>query len=642
MRVRPKSLISKAVFDEFEAGLYDYQKEAVNNLLTKIEDTESYIGKIILPTGTGKTKIAEGISAYLLDAVYKYERRNSIFGIACHRLVLSNNLAERIIGTLNEQFGVNNFKLVIVNSSSKDSYSREMSEDDEEVQKFEKSIKKYLDADHVLKLNASAFKNDKPAFDAFVNNEIMITEDNAGHHLVFVILYQSMSKLRDFNFKFDFMFCDEAHITCEKQYKEFMPDLVAKTDIMIHMTATQVSDADRNGGMFDETIYGDFIIERQPKEMVEGKYICPIKAIVLDLVDKQDNIIFKQNNKDSKLSVKQVMKAIIESYKSLTNKLASHARLSNKSLGREPVLFVSLPGIKFIRELIHSPEFCAYRKNNNIDLYATCSDEEIKGTIDLCMGEDDNEIEYQGIDKDKFLTLMIENVGNKRTNGAIIINVDQLSEGVDLPEIDGVVILRNLEDNAAKLIQIIGRGVRRDKNDRALITDKNINWNDTLAFAKPCTYVYFPTVNYSKQELSDTVRLMFKLYESYGDIVFSNLSRENTKGESKELFDKNKDHRSQNKTDNENKNVNVSYSYSHEMILDLLNNVNMTEEEIEENVKRLLKNKEDKIKNSEVFEKWLTMHIQKPCQEKHDQGYSNIAICRYINAELIKDANQMD
>ena len=61
---RWSDLIHEDVLAEMKSELYDFQKEAIEAAMNKVYSADKYIGKIILPTGAGKTKIAE----YLADS----------------------------------------------------------------------------------------------------------------------------------------------------------------------------------------------------------------------------------------------------------------------------------------------------------------------------------------------------------------------------------------------------------------------------------------------------------------------------------------------------------------------------------------------------------------------------------------------
>jgi superfamily II DNA or RNA helicase len=124
-------------------------------------------------------------------------------------------------------------------------------------------------------------------------------------------------------------------------------------------------------------------------------------------------------------------------------------------------------------------------------------------------------------------------IGKERKNPAIILNIDMLSEGIDLPEINGVIICRAIDENTTKLLQIVGRSVRRDDYDRQFVEDVSIKWNEYHKFRKPVSYVYIPTVVNSESEMEGVIKVLENIYDAYGDLNFTTTVVENSDGESK-------------------------------------------------------------------------------------------------------------
>jgi hypothetical protein len=147
-----------------------------------------------------------------------------------------------------------------------------------------------------------------------------------------------------------------------------------------------------------------------------------------------------------------------------------------------------------------------------------------------------------------------------------------------LPDINGVLLLRALDDNAAKVMQIIGRAVRRDDADRKLIPNSEIKFTDYNKFKKPCAYVYLPTAAYTRHESENLMNTMLKLYDAYGDIVFHMASRENMNGESTKLIE-NPTFMSKAKTDNSDKNYSINTEKAREIIINLLANTEVSYED---------------------------------------------------------------
>ena len=121
-----KTLISYDLMKKMHDGLYDYQRECCDTAIKKLKEPgESFKGQIILPTGSGKTKIAEYLTAEVLNLYFGMEHRYANFAVACHRLILADNLLNRILDTMINEFNYKNFKIVVVNSGEYDEFAND-------------------------------------------------------------------------------------------------------------------------------------------------------------------------------------------------------------------------------------------------------------------------------------------------------------------------------------------------------------------------------------------------------------------------------------------------------------------------------------------------------------------------------------
>ena len=77
-----KSLIKKENLERFWKDLYPYQQDGIQRTMNDIED--NFKGQIILPTGSGKTRIMEYLTGELIN---KYNDICS-FAVFCHSLFL--------------------------------------------------------------------------------------------------------------------------------------------------------------------------------------------------------------------------------------------------------------------------------------------------------------------------------------------------------------------------------------------------------------------------------------------------------------------------------------------------------------------------------------------------------------------------
>ena len=87
-----------------------------------------------------------------------------------------------------------------------------------------------------------------------------------------------------------------------------------------------------------EEIYGKKIIELYPKDLINGKYICPIKVIIQDLTNNKTSEIIKDPN-----SVQSAIESIKNGFISLNQKIIKDSKGNKKA-----ILFVSVRGNKYL------------------------------------------------------------------------------------------------------------------------------------------------------------------------------------------------------------------------------------------------------------------------------------------------------
>jgi superfamily II DNA or RNA helicase len=94
---------------------------------------------------------------------------------------------------------------------------------------------------------------------------------------------------------------------------------------------------------------------------------------------------------------------------------------------------------------------------------------------------------------------------------AIILHIDTISEGMDVPGITGVAIYRKL--GTTKLLQTIGRCLRLFSEDRKKLYSGEMLPTETDEFIKPFGFVIIPNFFEKQTELEC---LVHTLYRDYG------------------------------------------------------------------------------------------------------------------------------
>ena len=564
-----KSLIKKELLEKFWDSLYPYQKESIQRTMNEIED--GFKGQIILPTGSGKTRIMEYLTG---DFINKYNDICS-FAVFCHRIMLANNLNERIITSALNRLDIKKLAIITMHSGDLNKFAKNLHE------KFSISGCGFNDPEPQIRF--AQYRNyDDFGIEAFIDK---CREE--GRHVMFVILYHSMKKLIDTNFKFDFAFYDEAHTTCTNKFLDDLIPIEKHSNINLFFTATPTSDRPEHD-MNSEEIYGKKIIELYPKDLIDGKFICPIKVIIQDLTNRKTAEVIKDIG-----SVQSAIESIKNGFISLQEKIVKDSKGQ-----KHAILFVSVRGNKYLKEILNpqtkeGKSFKVWRKNNCVDLYMTSA--ELKGEIDFYDKDDPEDL--HGLDKEDFIMELNKIDGSRK---AIIINIDQLSEGIDVPNMNGAMFLRGEGNDPAKFIQFIGRCVRRADEDRKLINDENVKWDDEDKFIKPCAYVYVAESYLEDSVTKETMSVLDKIYVAYGSIIFRGTYIEDLEGTKNNIIDNPTGKVLTNNMKAINGFENIT-SYQ-ERIKDLLKGFHMTSEEKIEYVEIVYKNLCDRSLNDKANE----------------------------------------
>ena len=233
--------------------------------------------------------------------------------------------------------------------------------------------------------------------------------------------------------KADQVLCDEAHYIVEKQFNKNITDLKPFTNKIHFFTATQkITNGDLGNGMNNEDFYGPVIFRRTPKQMIEAGYMV------------RPRLHIERTEDDAPWS-KMVADAFEEHQK--------HVSYNAKML-------VCCNGTKTIEEISKSSGFKEFCKKEEITLFS----------ISSAYGATINGIEFK---RSEFLEKL-----NNHKGKAIILHISILTEGIDVPDITGVMFIRNM--GLVRFLQSLGRATRVLKDDNRKPTDdfefNSINW----------------------------------------------------------------------------------------------------------------------------------------------------------------------
>ena len=470
-------IIPDAIIKKSYKKLYPYQKDCVDKVMQNF-DINGFKNNIVLPTGAGKTVIIEHLIGEFINKIDK----PCVFSVACHRIMLSYNLYGRILSKLNE-YNIKNLVVYINNSG-------DIPESDEEI--IERLMKSGIE---IKKFNS--LKHPKMSIDRDIKN---------GNYVFIVSLYQSFDKIVESNINIDFMFYDECHISCQPNLYPSLKSIVQNNcKYNLFFTATPViNDSENNNSNID--VYGENIITVLPKELVVSKHLTPIKLVLMRKTNNQGIEIVNGDDEIVKA------KTIVESTINISKRMFNHIKEDSNGTV-EGTILLAVPGNKVIQEYLTNKKFKSYIVANKINVYITSS--EFGGNV--------NSDNYQFSDNTKNLSMLNFITALKSMNADeknIIINIDQLTEGIDLPNISSVILFRAYDGSSQKLIQCIGRAVRRADIDRQHITNKNVKWHEHQKFIKPFAYIVVPEFCYANADANNVKELISKIYNNYGSLIF--------------------------------------------------------------------------------------------------------------------------
>lgn len=270
-----------------------------------------------------------------------------------------------------------------------------------------------------------------------VLQEFIELQKRKGNYVIVFSTYHSYYKLTDI--LFDVMIADESQFLVHEKYHNVYSKISANKKICF--TATEKwTESDCGLGLNNESVFGPRIYEVKASVLIEKEIIVKPRIHILETSDED------RKNKTLDLCKK------IAVY---------HNKKFNKMLGFSKTLF-SMSGSSEIKEVLSCQEsFKEFLPNH--DIFIIHSREEIKAT------KNGKEIS----NRNEFL----EEV--KESKNCLIFHYDILSEGIDVPGITGVVILRAM--NTCKLLQTVGRSLRLykvkgiNKKEYALVTI--VAWN---------------------------------------------------------------------------------------------------------------------------------------------------------------------
>lgn len=435
-----------------------HQEECIQKMLTRIYSNETSKGQVSLPTGTGKTRVQVSVHMELM----KKNHENSKLGvhvIGAHRLALCNQLLHEFIPKVIQHnlpfdilfVGSDRFNDDVVYSKYKD-----------------QGINKYI-------LESTSTTRQEEVKIAYEKSKAF------NRHLVIVSTYHSFDKLKVIP-NIDICTYDEAHTLIGEQ---FFNNILEVKNISHNYFFTATRKVQGNfGGMNNEEVFGEVLYEKSPREMIEAGEIVAPRFHTIDSIDDGD---FDNHS--------MLIKTTIEAFKEHRKKIKQCSK-SPETIGAK--LLITTSGNVELKELIEDSNFINFCMENNINVFSFSSEQGCT-------------YNFQKYPRNSVMEIM-QNLSDDQD--AILLHIDILTEGIDLPSITGIMPFREL--NKTKLLQSIGRASRLLKTDRMKLYSGEISIKDKKNYIKPNCWILIPRFFKSlgdSNSMKDVVRSIVNSYE---------------------------------------------------------------------------------------------------------------------------------
>ncbi len=447
----PELVLNEKAFKEFTDNHRQHQLEAIQS--TEGNDRK----QIIIPTGTGKTRLQ--IHLHVQDMIEKTrEKETGVYVIGAHRLLLCKQLMDEL-QDLCVRCGLS-FNTLYIGSAQHDDKPVYDKYFHQGITSDTFSSTYTIQTDEVLKFYQKT-KTDK-------------------RHLIIVSTYHSFHKMKKIE-AIDITTYDESHTLTSKEFRNNIDKVIGNIKRNYFFTATRK-------GMDDLGFFGE-VWGVPPIEMIKAGEIVEPKIHTMSLKDS--------NTGDIKIDDdKMLIQTIIEGFSEHKKKLIE-ASAHPEDIGAK--LLVSCKGSDELNSIQESEMFQAWCKDNNIKVFSFSSK----------YGS------FESFSEKERMEVYNDMKALKDTDDCILLHIDILAEGIDLPSVTAVMPLRHL--NLVKLLQTFGRALRLLKSDRNKLYAGEMKPEEKEKFTKPYAYLMLPLhfngLNEKHGEMQQTIEEVVNTYK---------------------------------------------------------------------------------------------------------------------------------
>jgi hypothetical protein len=420
--------------------------------------SEAMFGVVNLPTGSGKSLIQ--VRSIINDIKYRAQHNMvpGVYVILSPRILLSNQLFAEVQQDL--LLSEIDCKYLIVHSDLKAGKNADAA--------WDKAVR----ANRALK-SAVKFSETKATCSPKIVKEEYNKAVSLNLPLIVSGTYDSADRINKY-IPVNQLHCDEAHFLVSSTNQGFgwIPESFEATRKYYYTATMKVTKSDFGRGMNNIELFGPVIVYASPAEMVEkGVILKPrLHFVNVEHDDGEDSIV--------------------KDVRAITSSFNQHRALLNTGAK----MLIVTQGSEHLEDIVSHPEMREYQESKpNLTIFDISSKYEprVNGVV---------------VSKAVFLAKLQE-VGADSSKDAIILHIQILQEGIDVPGITGVMFFKILGLSA--LLQNIGRATRLHPDDRKNLELGKYGVADLKRWVKPYAWVIIPVFgeigNDLKAELSELV-----------------------------------------------------------------------------------------------------------------------------------------
>lgn len=462
--------------------LRTHQGEAVNAIMLD----DNMTGKVILPTGTGKTLIQAEVIRRVIIRVTKYGQI-PIIKINSPRILLCFQLFEEIFNHLN----ANGIQASYIN------YNSGKADD-----KFYATEIRKLGGIYRQIVSTTSTQEVKDAYDKAAKEKVP---------LIVFSTYHSAEKFSHSKVIPHLTIHDEAHNLVSR---EFFKAAQLPSAGNLYFTATEkVTDSDEGMGMNNTEVFDNTIYSKSPREMIDVGEMIPPRVHV---VRAREGVTVDLNKLDRDYDA--LFRSIADAFFAHQRKIRETSFDASK-LGAK--VLVVCRGQQDLIQMFKTNVFEKFRQEYpDVHIFALSSDFGLYMDGEFCPSPVTHSKKFA------FLKKVKEMDAHEK---AIIFHVDMIGEGIDVPGITGVMPFRNCE--LSKFVQNIGRASRLHTEDRKKVYANELKSEDKHYWIKPYSWVIVPTFLENSEDYRGRMEaIIHELRENYGYIPRQHTVIDNVKG----------------------------------------------------------------------------------------------------------------